>query len=106
MTAVSPMEKQLLDGDVVRIRRVDVPPDQIPKYEGFEPGRQPRVQIRVGGQWHDGVVWHKIRYRDGCPCAGAPAYKDGCDVRRGCPGHLGCRSRSGQRRTSAAANRR
>ncbi|MDX2703364.1 hypothetical protein PV350_10900 [Streptomyces sp. PA03-6a] len=59
------LPKQLLDGDVVRIRRGDVPPDRIPKYESLEPGLQPRVQVRVGGQWHDGVVWHKIRYRDG-----------------------------------------
>ncbi|MDX3095473.1 hypothetical protein PV703_05615 [Streptomyces sp. ME01-24h] len=33
--------------------------------ESFPPGQQPQVQVRVGGQWHDGVVWHKIRYRDG-----------------------------------------
>lgn len=61
-TTVSPVEQQLLDGDAVRIRRGEVPPDQIPKYESFEPGQQSRVQVRVGGRWHDGVVWHKIRY--------------------------------------------
>jgi hypothetical protein len=65
VTGVSPVETQLLHGDVVRLRRGDVPPNQIPKYESFEPGRQPRVRVRVSGQWHDGVVWHKIQYRDG-----------------------------------------
>ncbi|MFF3257245.1 hypothetical protein ACFYWP_41180 [Actinacidiphila glaucinigra] len=65
MTSVSPFEKQLRDGDAVRVRRSEVPHDQIAQYESFEPGQQPRVQVRVGGQGHDGVVWHKIRYRDG-----------------------------------------
>jgi hypothetical protein len=65
VTAVSPAEQQPLDGYAVRIRPGEVPPDQIPTYESFEPGQQPRVHVRVGGRWHDGVVWHKIRYRDG-----------------------------------------
>ncbi|MGW3246563.1 hypothetical protein [Streptomyces sp. NPDC001070] len=65
VTAVSPVEMQLQNGDVMRIRRGEVPHDQIPKYEGFEPGQQPRVQVRVGGRWHDAVVWYKIRHRDG-----------------------------------------
>ncbi|WP_326581649.1 hypothetical protein OIE69_43540 (plasmid) [Actinacidiphila glaucinigra] len=65
VTALSPVEGQLLDGDVVRVPRGKVPHDQIPKYESFQPGQQPQVQVRVGGHWHDGVVWHKIRYRDG-----------------------------------------
>ncbi|MFJ4851765.1 hypothetical protein [Streptomyces sp. NPDC088733] len=63
--ATSPVEHALVDGDAVRVHPGGVPPDQVPTYRGYEPGQQPRVQVRVGGRWHDGRVWHTIRYRDG-----------------------------------------
>lgn len=59
------VEQHLLHGDAVRVHYGEVPPDQVPKYEGFASWQKPQVQVRVGGRWHDGVVWYKIRYWDG-----------------------------------------
>lgn len=54
VTAVSPVEQQPLDGDAVRIRPGEVPPDQIPTYElrvraaapGARPGWRPMARRR------------------------------------------------------------
>lgn len=65
LLGTSPIEERFHDGDAVRVHRTDVEPNDVGRYQGFDTWMQPRVQVRVGGQWHDALVWHKIRYKDG-----------------------------------------
>ncbi|MEU0181469.1 DUF6233 domain-containing protein [Streptomyces sp. NPDC006207] len=64
--AVSPVEEQLLDGDVVRVHHEDLPTG-VPgaDVEAYPSDRRPRVEVRVGGQWHQATVFVKFRHADG-----------------------------------------